>query len=155
MPSAPDRLRQCAHAPDSCRFFEIIRARAAYCSMSTRPGSRERRHHMSLPIQVALIPDGAGVRMSELSRVAAALSKQVLQDFGPIWGIQAVVTAYARLEDMPLGAWPIIITTQDLGDASGFHTNRHGHPLALVQLESEWSISASHECLEKLADPTG
>jgi hypothetical protein len=110
---------------------------------------------MSLPIQVALVPDGSGVNASELTQVAGAISKQVQQDFGPIWGVQATVSAYTRLEDVPIGAWPVIITTQDLGDAGGFHTNKHGQPRAYVALDNEWPLSASHECLEMLADPSG
>src|SRR5438445_3890524 len=106
---------------------------------------------MGLPIHVALVPYGAAVNLAELTRVAGALSKQVQQDFGPIWGVQATVDPYARLEDMPLDAWPIILTTQDLGDASGFHTTRHGHPMAFVEIDSGWSISASHECREMLS----
>jgi hypothetical protein len=95
------------------------------------------------------------VDTADLTRVAGAIAKQVQQDFGPIWGVQATVSAYTRLEDVPVGAWPVIITTQDLGDAGGFHTTKHGQPRAYVAFNSEWSLSASHECLEMLADPSG
>lgn len=53
--------------------------------------------------QIALVPedDDVGITMSNLTRVAAALQKQVTRDFGPIWEIDATVDAFERLEDVP------------------------------------------------------
>jgi hypothetical protein len=55
-----------------------------------------------LPIHIALVTDKSQVVLNELAAVAAALQKQVLRDFAPIWGIQADVSAFGSLEDVPL-----------------------------------------------------
>jgi hypothetical protein len=94
------------------------------------------------------------VDAAQLTRVAGALSKQIEHDFGPIWSVRATVDPYTRLEDVPLDCWPIIITRNVQG-AAGYHEDQDGQPYALVELDSDWSLTASHECLEMLADPFG
>ena len=109
-----------------------------------------------LPIHVALVSDQSQVALNELTAVAAALQKQVLRDFGPIWGIQADVSAFATLEDVPLDYWPVIIK-DDIGtdDAAGYHQDQNGQPYSLVQYSQDWTLTASHEVLEMLGDPFG
>src|SRR4051812_48573878 len=110
---------------------------------------------MALPIHIALTTDGSiKVALPELTRVAAAIAKQVLRDFGPIWTVQATVDAFASLDDVPLDYWPIIVQ-KDVQGAAGYHEDDNGQPFALVEFEPEWSLTASHECLEMLADPFG
>jgi hypothetical protein len=106
--------------------------------------------------QVALVSEVQAVGFSELTRVAAALNKQVSRDFGPIWDIEATVDPFVRLEDVPLGYWPIIVEA-DIGNprAGGYHTDKDGQPLALVKYDDSWALTSSHECLEMLADPFG
>lgn len=109
-----------------------------------------------LTAHVALVSEESNITPSELSRVAGALAKQISRDFGPIWKVNADVAAYDRLEDIPLDYWPIIIK-DDIGDpsAAGYHEDQHGQPFSLVKYDSAWSLTASHECLEMLADPFG
>ena len=38
----------------------------------------------------------------EATRASAALSKQVLSDFGPIWDVQATVNASVNHDDVPV-----------------------------------------------------
>jgi len=109
---------------------------------------------MALPIHIALTTDGVPIETDELNRVAAALAKQVLRDFEPIWNINATVDAFAKLEDIPMDYWPIIVQ-KDVQGAAGYHEDDNGQPFALVEFETEWSLTASHECLEMLADPFG
>jgi hypothetical protein len=109
-----------------------------------------------LPIHIALVTDKSQVPLEELTAVAAALQKQVLRDFGPIWGIQADVSAFPRLEDVPLDYWPVIIM-DDIGSdsAAGYHQDENGQPYSLVKYSSDWTLTASHEVLEMLGDPFG
>lgn len=110
---------------------------------------------MALPVHVALTTDGAvPVDMAELTRVAAALAKQVVRDFGAIWAVDATVDAFEKLDDVPTDYWPIIVQ-KDVQGAAGYHEDDNGQPFALVEFEKEWSLTASHECLEMLADPFG
>jgi hypothetical protein len=96
------------------------------------------------------------VELAELAAVAGALQKQVTRDFGPIWNVQANVGVYASLEEVPLDYWPIIIKDDlDRPEAAGYHENEQGEPCALVRLTDDWSVTASHEMLEMLADPWG
>jgi len=108
------------------------------------------------PIHVALTTHTNQVSMNELSQVAAALQKQATRDFGPIWGVNATVDAFAP-DQIPAGYYPIIVQdTIDQPDAAGYHqTEADGTPYALVLYGETWSLTASHECMEMLADPFG
>ena len=105
---------------------------------------------------LALVSDTDQVRTSEVTKASAALQKQVLRDFAPIWGQQAAVDAFEKLEDVPIGHWPIIIR-DDIGfsGAAGIHLDQDGQPFGLVQFSNTWQLTASHEILEMLADPFG
>ncbi|MGZ4734595.1 MAG: hypothetical protein ACXV8R_03240 [Acidimicrobiia bacterium] len=104
--------------------------------------------------QVALVSEVKSVSTTSLTRVAAALQKQVMRDFGPIWSVTASVDAFDKLEDVPLGYWPLIVVA-DVKNAAGVHLDNNGQPFALVEFGPSWSLTASHECLEMLADPFG
>ena len=112
----------------------------------------------NLPMHVALVSemDASELSFSELATVSAALSKQVSRDFAPIWGVNATVDAFPSLDDVPPGYWPVTIKA-DIDDptAAGFHTDKNGNPFALVLYSPSWSLTASHETLEMLADPFG
>jgi hypothetical protein len=105
--------------------------------------------------QIALVAQTNKITASGLSRVGAALQKQTTRDLAPIWEIKATVDTFAKLSDVPVGYWPIIVTEQDLGDAAGIHEDKQGQPFALVRYSYGWSLTASHECLEMLVDPFG
>lgn len=104
--------------------------------------------------QVALVPEGVDVEVGEVVRVAAALQKQVTRDFAPIWRVPATVDGFATLEDVPVGYWPVLLVS-DVAGAAGVHLDRNGQPYALVEAGDSWSLTASHETLEMLADPFG
>jgi hypothetical protein len=105
---------------------------------------------------VALVTESGELQFSDLSRVSAALQKQVARDFGPIWGINATVDAFSSLEDVPIDYWPMIVRDDIHTDgAAGIHLDKDGQPYALVQFARDWALTASHELLEMLADPTG
>ncbi len=109
---------------------------------------------MSLPIQLALVPDGVKVDPADLTRVASALSKQVQRDFAPIWGVDATVDPFLKLEDVPSDYWPMVVLPNVQG-AAGYHEDKDGQPFAVIQYGQNWSLTASHECLEMLGDPWG
>jgi hypothetical protein len=91
---------------------------------------------------------------SDLARVAAALQRQVTRDFAPIWEVSATLDGFARLEDVPVGYWPMMIVP-DVQGAAGIHLDKDGQPYALIEMSDSWSLTASHETLEMLADPFG
>ncbi|HXY29611.1 MAG TPA: hypothetical protein VEI06_02790 [Gemmatimonadaceae bacterium] len=106
--------------------------------------------------QVALVSEIRDVSARELTTTGAALQKQVVRDFEPIWRISATVAAFAKLDDVPLGYWPVIVM-KDIkqSGAAGIHEDKDGQPFALVEYDDAWTLTASHETLEMLADPFG
>lgn len=106
--------------------------------------------------QVALVSDTTAVTFAQVAQVSAALQKQASRDFEPLWGVKATVDPFETLEDVPVDYWPVIIK-DDIGDpqALGYHQDDHGQPFSLVAATAEWPLTASHECLEMLADPFG
>ena len=105
---------------------------------------------------VALVSDTQSLDFPEVARVSAALQRQVQGHFGPTWDINATVDAFAQLEDVPIDYWPIIIRDDiDVPGAEGVHEDDNGQPFALVHYTPAWSLTASHELLEMLCDPTG
>ena len=103
-----------------------------------------------------MVSETPHVSFSEVALASAALQKQVLKDFAPIWNEMATVDAFAKLEDVPLGSWVVMIR-DDIGfpGAAGIHLDDQGQPFALVQFGTTWQLTASHEILEMLADPFG
>ena len=106
-----------------------------------------------IPINLALVSLSQAVDFGDLAKVSAALQKQLIRDFEPLWNVQATIDAFARLEDVPLGYWRILIV--DTFAQGGQHRDRHNQPYALVAAGSSWSLIASHEMLEMLVDPFG
>lgn len=105
---------------------------------------------------VALVSQSNAVDATLTSSIAAAVQKQVTRDFSPIWNIDATVSFFPTLNNVPAGYWPIVILDQ-LNDpnAGGYHTDQNGQPYALVLSEGQVSVDVSHECLEMLVDPFG
>jgi hypothetical protein len=109
--------------------------------------------------QIALVCESELIAAGDVSKVAAALQKQATRDLSPIWEISATVDVFDKLEDVPVGYWSVIVR-DDIDDpsAAGIHEDENGQPFALVTASSDinvWSITASHEALEMLVDPSG
>jgi len=104
---------------------------------------------------LALVSETTSVALPELTRVSAALQKQVTRDLSVQWDLQGTIDPFASLEEVPPGYWPLIIK-DDIGqDASGVHCDDTGQPMALITSDLDWSVTASHEVLEMLVDPFG
>jgi hypothetical protein len=108
-----------------------------------------------LTLNLALVSEIQDHDPADLATVAAALQRQAIRDFSPIWNQEgATVDAFPTLEDVPVGYWPMIIVP-DVRNASGFHEDQNGQPFALIEMSDSWSLTASHEMLEMIADPWG
>ncbi len=109
--------------------------------------------------QVALVSQSNLIAKGDVSKVAAAIQKQASRDLAPIWSVSATVDAFDLLDDVPIGYWPILVMDNiDQSGAAGIHEDRNGQPFALVTAAAdidEWSVTASHEALEMLVDPSG
>jgi len=108
-----------------------------------------------LPQHIALVSRSAKVSLSDLTHVAAALQAQVSGDFAPAWGGSATVDAFPAVPAVPLGYSIIAIEDQIADGVQGIHRfDATGQPFAVVRRDAAWTITASHECLEMLADPS-
>lgn len=104
--------------------------------------------------QIALLSTSEKVSLQELARVSAALQRQVSRDLSPIWDINATVDPFGVEKDVPLGYWKITVMDVIPGKgAAGFHLDEGNQPYADVLWSPQWSLTASHECVEMLVDP--
>ena len=110
---------------------------------------------VGLPFQIGLASRTAAVPLADVVRVAAGLAQQLSRDFLPIWGLSATVAALPNPDAIGPGIWPIFIEDRLEGDLAGFHLTAQNQPYARIEAGPSWSLTASHECLEMLADPTG
>ena len=97
--------------------------------------------------QLALVSESKLVGGGDLMRVAAALQKQASRDLAPVWNISATVDAFEKLEDVPIGYWPMIVK-DDIGfsGAAGIHLDRDRQPFALIDKTArgpDWSFGVS------------
>jgi hypothetical protein len=105
---------------------------------------------------IALLSESASLPFAALAPVAAAISKQTSRDVAPLWHVSGTLTAFPNAAAVPVGFYPVTIQDNiDQPGAAGFHTDANNQPYALIQYESDWSVTASHEVLEMLVDPWG
>jgi len=109
-------------------------------------------HVMPLPIHLALVPV-TKIKFNDVAQVSAAIQKQIIRDFSPIWTIEATIDPFPTPDDVPVGYWPIFIV--DTFEKGGQHKTVNNQPFGLVAAGKSWSLAASHEALEMLADPSG
>lgn len=93
---------------------------------------------------------------AEARAVAAALQTQIVRDFSRIWPGTATVTVHEGTNLPGPDVWPIYVVSNLGADGyCGYHTTDLKQPSARVIGDANWSVSASHECLEMLVDPHG
>jgi hypothetical protein len=109
--------------------------------------------------QLALVSESKQISNGDFLKVSAALQKQLSRDLAPIWDISATIDTFDNLEDVPTGYWPMLVMDDiNTPGAAGIHEDKNGQPFALISASSnidEWSLTASHEALEMLVDPSG
>ena len=102
------------------------------------------------------------ITFDDLARLVPALQTQVDRDFAPMWGVRAQIIALNQDDKIPGGVWPIFLidpSDEPGGQGLGVHLDPNGKPVAYVTDagydDGSWTITASHELLEMLADPFG
>jgi hypothetical protein len=108
-----------------------------------------------LPFQIGLASRSTSVSLADVVKVTMAINLQISRDFAPLWGVSATVVAVPNPDAIDPGIWPIFVQDDIGAAAAGFHLTRRNQPYALVESGPTWSLTASHECLELIADPTG
>ncbi len=104
--------------------------------------------------RIALLSEIPDITTGELQRTAAAVQRQLTDDFGPAWQIDATIHSFASDEDVPDDCWRVTVTW-DVPKGDGVHQDDAGTPVAFVEWVDDWSAVVSHEVMEMLADPDG
>ncbi len=112
-------------------------------------------------IQVAVINESTVLSDDDVRAALPALQTQVHRDFAPAWGIDADLTFMPSGANPSAGSWwLVILDNSDQAGALGYHdVTSEGLPLGKVfagtdlQYNLKWTVTASHELLEMLADP--
>ncbi len=111
--------------------------------------------------QISVINESTLLADTDVAPVVAALQKQVSNDFRPVWGTDATLTIIPKGTQPPGGSWWLVLLDDtDQANALGYHDlTTDGLPLGKVFAASDlkagtsWTVTASHELLEMLADP--
>jgi len=118
-------------------------------------------HAQTPTIQICVINESTVLADADVAPVVAALQKQVTNDFGPIWGVDAELTIVPKGTQPASGSWwLVLLDDSDQADALGYHDlTTEGLPIGKVFAASDlkagtsWTVTASHELLEMLGDP--
>jgi len=111
--------------------------------------------------QISVINESTVLTDSDVTPIVSALQQQVTNDFRPIWGLDAELTLIPQGTAPPNGTWwLVLLDDSDQAGALGYHDlTPDGLPIGKVFAGSDlkfgmsWSVTASHELLEMLADP--
>lgn len=112
-------------------------------------------------IKISVINGSTALTDAQVKSAVPVLTTQVHRDFAPAWGIDADLTFVPQGSSPSSGSWwLVILDTSDQAGALGYHDlTNEGLPLGKVfagsdlQLGYQWTVTASHELLEMLADP--
>jgi hypothetical protein len=118
-------------------------------------------HAQLATTQISVINESTVLTDADVNPVVAALQQQVTNDFRPIWGTDAELNMISQGTQPPNGTWwLVILDDSDQAGALGYHDlTPDGLPMGKVFAASDlkagtsWTVTASHELLEMLADP--
>lgn len=134
---------------------------------------------MLLTVHVALVSLTDEIPHRYVHQAGAAVQKQLVRDFLPIWGLRATLDTFTDLESVPNDYLQVLVFNDpeelrgldvkvgperaarlvdgfERGRLSGLHLNGFTRePFALVRASDAWSVTLSHEVLELIADPYG
>ena len=115
----------------------------------------------SVSYRVAVLNHSALVTDDEVKTAVAALQTQVHRDFAPAWGIDAELTFVDKGSEPAAGSWWLVIDDDsEYPGVLAYHTlTAEGLPQVkisvkhAVQAHWAWTMAASHDLMEMLANP--
>lgn len=110
---------------------------------------------------IVVVDVDSGTPLAEIQAYVAAQEKQLLEHFGPLWGVIATIRAATPEHPPREDEWRMELRrVPTIDGALGFHDQTDaGNPILYVFPElcaqdgTSWTSCASHEILEALADP--
>jgi hypothetical protein len=111
---------------------------------------------------IAFIRETSQLTDASVRVYVAAQQIQITRDYEPIWGGDAKCLFIPKGSTIPKGCWQcVLLDHSDQADALGYHDiTSDGLPIMKVFVADDmadglaWSVTASHEVLEALGDPT-
>jgi hypothetical protein len=103
----------------------------------------------------ALVQEVDEPDIADLTAVAAAVQKQLVDDVLPMWGRAGTVSVFEALEQVPPGYWPVLVSDRYALPSLGVHREIDGTPFALIKYTASYSQGVSHEIVEMVVDPSG
>lgn len=112
-------------------------------------------------IRISIINESKLLAPAEVHAAVAALQRQASEHFAPAWGVDATLAMVAAGAKPAAGSWwLVILDDSDQAGALGYHDlTDEAMPLGKVFVKTakdagvKWTVTASHELLELLADP--
>lgn len=100
-------------------------------------------------INISVMNASTVLQDSDVQPVVDALQKQVDNDFGPAWGVEASLNFVPQGSSPAAGSWQLVILDDsDQAGALGYHDLTSD-----LKFGTNWTVTASHELLEMLGDP--
>jgi hypothetical protein len=113
-------------------------------------------------VNLAMINACTVLSDAEIQKALPAFNKQLARDFAPIWGVESHIRFIGKGKTIPKGYWWIsILDDADGAGYLGYHDlTPEGYPLGKAFAKTDidngynWTITATHEILEMLIDPS-
>lgn len=113
------------------------------------------------PVTVVIVNESTAVTDQQVACLIQALEIQLDEDYSPSYGVPVVLKQILKGAQPDPGQWQLaILDNSDQAGALGYHeTTIHGDPIGFAFAKSaiedgeSWTVTASHELLEMLADP--
>lgn len=110
---------------------------------------------------IAVINHSTVLKDADVRAALPALQQQISKDFAPVWGHDAVLVFGSNGGPSEAAFWQLVLLDDsDQAGALGYHDlTPQGLPLSKVFAKTDakyglsWTVTASHELLEMLADP--
>ena len=106
-------------------------------------------------MRIALIAGTKRLAMAELTQVAQAIQKQLVDHVRPVWDIDvAEVRAFPTAGRVPKDYWRATVRDRIRpAGAWSIHSFANGQPFAEITFGEGWTLGASHDLIEMLVDP--
>ena len=112
-------------------------------------------------IKISIFNQSTVLKDADVSAAIPALQTQIHSHFAPVWGIDADLSFVPQGQQPGPSAWQVgVFDDSDQAGALGYHDlTPQGLPFAKVFARTDslyhlqWTVTASHELLEMLADP--